>query len=1069
MLKKIITLLLTFFIALATQAQVSMHAHEFGKNRIQHQNFDWKYITTENFEIYYYSGAQEVSRLTAQYAESEFYALVNSVGYSPYNKVKIFLYQSISDLEQSNLGVGDQNFEAIGGQTNFDKSVIEIAFTGDKTKFRDNIKLEVANALLSEMMYGGNLKEVLRSSYFLHLPDWFISGAAAYISGGWTIEMDNFVRANINTSKFKHPDIYRGENARLVGQSIWNYIAEQHGKQNIADILNLTRIIRNERNGIRNSLGGSYSDFIQKWRLFYEKQYQELSKTHIESSQKEQLSQNKKGLFYNRTKISPSGKHLAISQNSSGKYKILLKELDKQNSKFDKIFKGGYELINQKADLNIPLLAWKNDRELGIISVDKGEYILSFYNTESKERKEKRFNYFKNIYDFAFDSQGKKIILSAERQGQADIYLYDLATGTIDQLTDDIFDYRGLCFVKDTDSKIIFSSNRLADSLVNQHIEQNFNIFSFDTQTKKVVTQITNGLSINDMPLAFDKNNIIFLSDRRGIRQLYRYNLTSGVSNQITNFLHNIEQYDLQKDNLVMVKRQNIKMEVFLKTDFDYQKNTFTSKTPRQQITDIRNLSKLRKEKKLQKIRDQNIKKEADNKQEKNTNNTDELYQFDDLDKSNKKQVNKNYDFFANRFKNNSEPDPIKIRGPLTHENKFSFDQTITSIAFEPLRGFGVLIQTGMTDALENNKINAGIFLQGLLSLKNGLAFLEYEHLKNRFDLRFRYDRQSYFYKTPRYLPYDYSHNYILNRIEAEIAYPFSITSKISLAPFVTTTQFLATSETDPSVQQLPSNEVIYTGLKSEFVFDNTVRTGLNMQKGSKLQSTLEYYVATNVSDRSFGNLNVDARHYIQVGRGLTFATRFSYGQFFGNTTNKIYRLGGVNGSLFSDTNIPESSPFYIDENDPNTYAKIDMSDILFLKYATPLRGFEYNQLRGNNYMLINLEARLPLFQYFHRRTIRSTFFKNLQFVVFSDIGSAWTGISPFNRKNSLNTIEVGGLAGTPFSATVSNFKDPFLVGYGFGLRSKILNYFAKFDVAWGLEDGQVRSAKYYFSLGYDF
>jgi hypothetical protein len=1065
MLKQISILLVAFFSVFIAQAQVTMHAHEFGKNRIQHQKFDWKYISSENFEIYYYSGAEEISRLAAQYAEAEFYTLVNSVGYSPYNKVKIFLYQSISELEQSNLGVGDQNFEAIGGQTNFDKSVIEIAFTGDKARFGKDIKVEVANALLSEMMYGGNLKDVLRSSYFLHLPDWFISGAAAYIAGGWTNEMDDFVRANINTSKFKNPDVYKGENARLVGQSIWNYIAEQHGKQNIADILNLTRIIRNERNGIRNSLGGSYKDFIQKWKQFYEKQYQDLQKTHIESAQNEQITQNKKGFFYNHTKINPSGKYLAVSKNLRGKYKVLLQELDTQNPKFTKIFKGGYELINQKADLNIPLLAWKSDTKLGIISVEKGKYIFSTYDTESKQTTDKDFDYFENIYDFAFDSKGKKMILSAERQGQGDVYLYDLTSQTITQLTDDIFDYRGLCFLKNKDSQIVFSSNRLSDSLDKEIIKQSFNLFTFDVKTKKVLNQLTNGLSLNNMPLALDDNIILFVSDRRGIQHLYRHDLTTGVSNQISNFLHNIEQYDFQQGKLVMVKRQNRTKELFLKTDFDYKKNAFTAKTPRQQVADLRMVVELRKKKNSEEVEIENNETEIkDNNQEV----VEEAYQFDELGNSTKEQaVKNNYDFFANPVDGNKEERFRKITGPLTHENRFSVDLTAFSIACDPLRGFGLVIQEGTTDALENNKINGGIFLQGL-SLKNALVFLEYEHLKHRFDFRFRYDRQSYFYKQP-FQPSPYSHNYILNRFEGEIAYPFSITSKVSLAPFVATTQFLATSETDPSVQQLPSNEVIYTGVKSEFVFDNTVRTGLNMQQGSKLQSTLEYYVGTNVSDKSFGNLNVDARHYMQIGRGVTFATRFTYGQFFGDAKDKLYRLGGVNGSLFSSTDVPETSPFYVDENDPNTYAKIDMSDILFLKYATPLRGFEYNKLRGNNYMVMNLEARVPLFQYFQRRTIRSNFFKNLQFVAFSDIGSAWTGISPFNRKNSLNTIDVGGLAGTPFSATVSNFKDPFLVGYGLGLRSKVLNYFTKFDVAWGLEDGQVNSAQFYFSFGYDF
>ena len=40
MLKQISILLVAFFSVFIAQAQVTMHAHEFGKNRIQHQKFD---------------------------------------------------------------------------------------------------------------------------------------------------------------------------------------------------------------------------------------------------------------------------------------------------------------------------------------------------------------------------------------------------------------------------------------------------------------------------------------------------------------------------------------------------------------------------------------------------------------------------------------------------------------------------------------------------------------------------------------------------------------------------------------------------------------------------------------------------------------------------------------------------------------------------------------------------------------------------------------------------------------------------------------------------------------------
>ena len=47
--------------------------------------------------------------------------------------------------------------------------------------------------------------------------------------------------------------------------------------------------------------------------------------------------------------------------------------------------------------------------------------------------------------------------------------------------------------------------------------------------------------------------------------------------------------------------------------------------------------------------------------------------------------------------------------------------------------------------------------------------------------------------------------------------------------------------------------------------------------------------------------------------------------------------------------------------------------------------------------------------------------------------------------------------------------KNPFLIGYGAGVRTMLLGYYVKFDYAWGLEDGIINKPIAYLTLGYDF
>ena len=53
---------------------------------------------------------------------------------------------------------------------------------------------------------------------------------------------------------------------------------------------------------------------------------------------------------------------------------------------------------------------------------------------------------------------------------------------------------------------------------------------------------------------------------------------------------------------------------------------------------------------------------------------------------------------------------------------------------------------------------------------------------------------------------------------------------------------------------------------------------------------------------------------------------------------------------------------------------------------------------------------------------------------------------------------------------TVTELKEPLVGGIGFGLRTTLLGYFIRGDVAWGIQDGQIaKKPRYYVSFNLDF
>lgn len=1059
-----IFLLLTLTLTHISQAQFSRK--KFGKNRIQYRQFDWRYITTPNFEIYYYEGGYELAVLSAKLAEEDISRITETVGFSPFTKIKLYIYQSITDLQQSNIGVKQQGLE-VGGQTNFVRSEVEVAFTGNKYTLRQELARGIGDMLIFEMMYGGSLKELLQSSYLLNLPEWFMAGAAKYIAEGWSADMDNYMRNLLMEGELRRPDKYTDEEAVLVGQSIWNFIAERYGKNTIGNLLNLTRIVRNEENSIQNTLGIAYEVFIKNWREYYQKQATEVGNSHQRPENDMQVSFVNKGVDLGKLRISPDTTWIAYTENIRGRYQVRLYHIPTRQS--SKLLSGGYKVINQESNNQIPLIAWKDKATLAVVSTRKGKNVLELYDIEKKKRLTREsFAQFSHINSIDIAGNGELAVMSAELETHSNIYQYNFRTSRVSKVTDDNFDCIDPKFIPETQD-IVFASNRNNDTLSVKSgsvkdFSKRFHLFIY-SKGNKVLERITNTYSYDFNPIPVSKNQILFLSDQRGISHLYSYNRRSKVATQVTGFGLDMTDADLNAGMLTFTMLKNGQEQIFLKNSFNPKVSSFTGKTLRRMIGDLRMLEELKKERKEQEDAKQREaarkKKEEDDKKQEQEDKLKSSYEFDSFNKSKRKK-------FIKKF--NNQPASVKVKNvdnldigrSEPYENRFTTDNFVTSLILDPLRsvygsGLGIVFEMEMTDLRENHKVNGGLF--GLTNLNNSSFYAEYEYLKHRLDYRIRYDMKnleiandfSIFFQRYRY-----------HYLEAAVSYPLNITSRITATPFVANTRYIIAGT--PGLLNQPDATRTYVGGRLSFVFDNSRITGMNMLNGTKFRAGLEVYRHSQDASEHFANVEMEARHYQKIYKSLVLATRVSFGHYFG-AAPKSYILGGMNNWIGSATEQRGSTDVLTVE--PEQGIARDMTPLLFSRFVTSMRGFNYNAMNGNSHLLLNAELRLPLLRFFYKGTVASSFFRNLQLAGFTDMGAAWTGTSPFNRKNAVNTIEIPRQGA--FSGSVTNFSNPFLIGYGFGARTMVLSYYMKFDVAWGLEANQRTDAKFYVTLGYDF
>ena len=1061
----------------------------FGKNRIQYRSFDWVYLSGENFDVYYYDGRRAVAQQALDYLESEFDRITDLIGYAPYFKTRIFLYNSLADQRQSNVGLNRNQFN-INGEIEFVKPYIEVSYLGTAQEFKQELLFKISNLMVNEMMYGGNLKEMFQSALLMNLSEWFVSGASEYVARGWTAEMDDYMREIIRTKRVNKVSKLTGHEAALVGQSFWNFVAEKYGKSSISNILNYTRITRNEEKSILITLGVNYKQIILEWQQYYSQMQQQIGQSYNGPADSTRVPLNHNPTTeYTTLKVSPDGRYLAYAENDRGKYVVKVRSIE--TGKEVTILRHGSKVINQEVDYRLPIIGWSNANTLGVIAVDKGNYTFWLYDLSTKTKLPRELDKFNNVRSINFSANGRLAVLSADYEGKNDLYLISSRRDRIRRLTNDIYDDLDPTFIPNT-NKIVFSSNRTTDSLNAKNkpnlgdLTDNHNLFIFDLDTTRMTLQrVTNTLSKDYAPIALNNNVFYYLSDQRGIINLFKFDRSSGIYTQVTNFATSIKEYDfnIETGTFAIVSNKKMQDEIYVYHNFNLNRQVFTPPTRRKELQQARVIRERRKqeENKNMSIRDlinarlkneradtvvskpdstvkapatDTTKVKADSVKQKNEIVNTDNYVFED---EAVKQTQPG-ESFMNRYL--KARDKTRVQGPFPYESRFSADNLITSAVIDPMRGFGIAIERQMNDMLENYRIIAG--LMTTVDLRNGDFWGEIQYLPYKLDFSARFDR-----KGIRWEPFTTSttYKYSLNKIELGASLPVNDRTRISLKPFGALARSVNLGAANVYPVTPPSEEPqnnFYAGVKSELVYDNSINVGLNIIEGTRGKVTFTHYQGLNNSDNSFSQIAVDVRHNQKIYKEITFAVRGFAGSFFGKSP-KQYLLGGMDNWIVNDTEYDgrtstgESNPLGV---------RTANQDILFVEYATNLRGFDYATIFGNNVLLMNAEFRVPIIRALTNGQISSNFFRHLQLIAFYDIGTSWSGKAPFSGETSAN---VDRIESPPFQIDIKNYLNPWLYSYGVGMRSVFLGYYMKVDVAWPVENYEVGNPAWMVTLGFDF
>ncbi len=507
---------------------------KFGKNRVQYSDFYWEFYRYKKFDTYFNQFGKELAQYAADFAVEEIPRLERFFNYNLDKRIIFIIFNKLSDFRQSNIGlITGQDEYNIGGMTTISRNKVFLYYEGSYKKLEEQITAAIAKVVINEILYGFELKDNVTNSTLINLPEWYFEGLVSFVSRGWDFEIENKVKDGILGKRYKKFNRLVGEDAVYAGHSFWKFIADTYGESVIPSIIYLTRINKNSNSCFLYALGFSLKELSFEWMAYYMDQFSnDEAKRNIPETGRI-LKHPRRKRTYQEIKVHPNGKYIAYVTNEMGRYKIWIYNTETHKRK--KIIRREHKL-EQITDYSYPVLTWHpSGRLLTFITEEEGGIRLYYYTLATKSLEVRNLYYFEKILDFSFSDDGSLFVFSGVKNGKSDIYVHTIASGTYQQITDDIADDFNPRFINNSE-QIIFSSNRYSDTLGSEinNLKKNLynDLFIFDYKNMdNTLIRLSDKEYVNKIqPYEYSKNKFLVLDDESGIINRYITQFDSTIS-----------------------------------------------------------------------------------------------------------------------------------------------------------------------------------------------------------------------------------------------------------------------------------------------------------------------------------------------------------------------------------------------------------------------------------------------------------------------------------------------------------------------------------------------------------
>ncbi len=1016
----------------------------FGKNIVQYQTFDWKYIQSEHFDVYYNDGSKYLAEVSARIAEESLKSVQELLNYRINKKIKLIVYDTHNEFQQTNV-INQFMPEGVGGVTELMKNRIVVPFQGDYSQFEHTLHHELVHGVMNDMFYGGTFQTALSSGNLGKIPIWISEGICEYESlDGYSVETDMFMRDVALNEKLRDLKQMNGYYAYRGGQAFYWFIEQKYGRERIGDLINRLKVQRSLNDAFKSSFNKDIEEFSEDFKNFMKKYYwPDITKFENPKEFAERITdfEEEKSYYNTSPAISPDGKKLAYISAPGGLFGIFIKNLEKKDAEPRKLVSSFRQQDFEDLNILTPGISWgPNGKRLAISAKSGGKDALFLVDAKTGEYKKLTFG-LKSITSVNWSGDGEKLAFVGSQKGHSDIYIYNLESEEFRLLNNDVFsdsypvwssDSKSIYFLSDRGDKTKGDFSLISFDIWDFNYNQK-DVYSIDLETGKI-DRITNSPKYDKKSIAIssDEKTLLYTSDQNGILNVYKKSIDGGKSIPITNSVAGIAQINLSKDDskLFFSAQVNGGYDIFM------SRYPLDPKKSRDSIPLTKYRKKLiKKSDYIEKIKlDKDTAKKAEEEKEIAYGEFKVEFERQQVVKPNpdaRKQSEEDYrealkgatdsvkKFVEKDYKITFTPDLIS--GNPGYSTFWGF-QGITQMYFSDILGdHTIMLQAHLMMDLRNSTFFAAYqykpkIIDYLISAHHAAGFVYYGQSPSGEDSLYRF--RDYGASIGASYPFD-----LFNRIEWGLSWKNLAKENVlqNDVPNITRTLFIP---------------------EGRYVHDDVLYGLFAPIRGTR------YFVGfkgtPKLSSESVGFLSVtsDFRHYIQLGDYSSIAIRGAGGASMGPNPQNFY-LGGTDywiNSWFSYDRMPF--------NNPEDFAFINSSIVM------PLRGFGVGRLSGHRYFLTNIEFRFPFIGWFMATPIplAQAFLGN----VFLDVGGAWSG-------------DWMSFKATKINADGKAAPNNLLMSTGVGLRTVLLGLPLKLDVAWAYLYHNWSKPRYLVSLGFDF